>query len=394
MTKTVKLFFIILIFLCTNNVNATALKKISIDFQQEKLSTILYTLAKDFQQNIVVNSNIDSLIDMHLHDIEPRAAFELVLTANELTKSTIGNTWFISSHKELYQRKQKELKLKELLHETNPLITRVWQIHYAKAEEIAKVIQENNNTFLSKRGHLRIDARTNTLCVQDTSEFIFAINQMIKRLDVPVPQVLIAVRLASVDNDFERELGIHFAITSQKPGLVIAKLADAAWVDLKLTALESEGHGELISSPSLFTANQQPASIEAGEEIPYQEVSKSGATSVAFKKAVLSLKVTPQVLPNQKISLQLQVTQDKPNNRIVLGVPAIMTRQISTNVLVKSGQTIVLGGIYESNKEIDHQRLPFINKIPFIGWLFQEKSTLENKRELLIFVTPKIVGQE
>jgi type IV pilus assembly protein PilQ len=141
----------------------------------------------------------------------------------------------------------------------------------------------------------------------------------------------------------------------------------------------------------LFTANQQTASIESGEEIPYQEISKSGGTGIAFKKAVLSLKVTPQIMPGNRVLLQLQVNQDKPSNRMVLGVPAISTRQMSTNILVKNGETVVLGGIYEENKENGQQRIPFLGKIPAIGWLFKQFSVTENKRELLIFVTPKII---
>jgi type IV pilus assembly protein PilQ len=161
---------------------------------------------------------------------------------------------------------------------------------------------------------------------------------------------------------------------------------------VQLSALENEGHGELISSPSLFTANQQTASIESGEEIPYQEVSKSGATSVAFKKAVLSLKVTPQVMPDHQVMLELQVNQDKPSNRMVLGVPAISTRQMSTHILIKNGQTIVLGGIYESDKEAGQRRIPFLGKIPLVGLLFRHQNSVLRKRELLIFVTPKIIG--
>ena len=161
---------------------------------------------------------------------------------------------------------------------------------------------------------------------------------------------------------------------------------------MELSALENEGHGELISSPSLFTANQQTAFIESGEEIPYQEISRSGATGVAFKKAVLSLRVTPQVMPGNQVLLQLQINQDKPSNRVVLGVPAIATRQISTHILIKSGQTIVLGGIYEENKENQQQGIPFLCKIPLVGWLFKQQNVTHSKRELLIFVTPKVMS--
>jgi len=233
------------------------------------------------------------------------------------------------------------------------------------------------------------------------------IRTVIQRLDVPVQQVLIEVQLASIDSDYERELGVSYQ--NQQPlsqdqsssgyapfnmhyGLALLKLTDGSLLRMQLSALERAGHGELISSPSLFTANQQTASIESGEEIPYQEISRSGATGVAFKKAVLSLKVTPQIMPGQYVLLQLQVNQDKPSNRIILGVPAITTRQMSTNVLVKSGQTIVLGGIYESDKGHQQQGVPVLNKIPLVGWLFKQQNVTDNKRELLIFVTPKVIS--
>jgi len=169
-------------------------------------------------------------------------------------------------------------------------------------------------------------------------------------------------------------------------------LADSSLLDVKLAALEQEGRGELISSPSLLTASRQTASIEAGEEIPYQEASSSGATTVVFKKAVLSLKVTPQILPDKKILLQLQINQDRPNTRVVLGVPAISTRQMITNVLIPNGHTVVLGGIYESDVDDHAEGFPFLGKIPILGWLLQEHKHRLTKRELLVFVTPKIVG--
>ena len=174
-------------------------------------------------------------------------------------------------------------------------------------------------------------------------------------------------------------------------GVSLIKLANGKSLAVELAALEKSGHGELISSPSLLTLNQQTASIESGEEIPYQETSGSGATSVTFKKAVLSLKVTPQVMPGNQVMLQLQVNQDKPNKRMVLGVPSISTRQMNTNILVKNGETVVLGGIYESNHEREEQEIPFLGKIPLVGWLFQQQNILNNKRELLIFVTPRVI---
>lgn len=381
-----------------------AKEEITLDLQQVNLQDAIHVLARQLKINVVISPKINGVTSLHLQNTSKHSAFDILLTANHLLKKQIGDTWYIAPKEELISHQQEELKLQSTIDETMPLVTRVLQIHYAKAEDIARLLQDNGHSLLSKRGEVRVDSRTNSLCVRDVLVRLLEVQRVVARLDVPVQQVLIEARLASVDSDYERELGIDFSVaqqqgkkqheaTSRRFGLAVATLADGSLLDVKLSALEDDGHGELISSPSLFTANQQTASIESGEEIPYQEISKSGATGVAFKKAVLSLKVTPQIMPGNKVLLQLQVNQDKPNSRMVLGVPAISTRQISTNVLVEDGQTIVLGGIYETNKENAQQRIPFLGKIPLLGWLFQQQNVRDNKRELLIFVTPKIIAQ-
>jgi type IV pilus assembly protein PilQ len=382
------------------------IKKISLDLQDVSLQDAIHIIAKSIPVNIVINPNIHGIASLHLKQVSAIEALDLLLVSHELSKYVIGDIWYIMPREELIRRKQEELKVHAVVEDSAILITRVWQIHYAKAESIAHLLQNKESALLSKRGHIHVDARTNILCVQDNEEHLREIGKLIHRLDIPVQQVLIEVHLASVDSDFERELGIRFLqeqknATSQTNdsmpslgmhyGLAVVKLANDSLLHMQLAALENEGHGELISSPSLFTANQQTASIESGEEIPYQEVSRSGATGVAFKKAVLSLKVTPQVMPDSQVLLQLQVNQDKPSNRVILGVPAITTRQMSTNILVKSGQTVVLGGIYEENKEQQQQSVPLLGKIPLVGWLFKQQNVADNKRELLIFVTPRVI---
>ncbi|EKD72133.1 MAG: Type IV pilus biogenesis protein PilQ [uncultured bacterium] len=383
-------------------------KKISLDLQSLSVQDALHMLAKLSGKNIIISPLVTGNISLHLHDITVLKAFEWVLKSRNLIQYQENNIFFVVSREEFVRDKTEELKLQEIVMATVPLTLQVWQIHYARVEDIAHLIQDSNSSLLSKRGYVHSDTRTNQLCVQDTREHLNSINRLIKHVDIPVKQVLIETRLASVDSDFERELGISFSavaavqanqdqgfFNSQTSpahyGLAVAKLADGALLDIKLAALENTGHGELISSPSLFTANQQAASIESGEEIPYQEISRSGATGIAFKKAVLSLKVTPQILPDNRVLLQLQINQDKPSNRIVLGVPAITTRQITTSVLAVNGQTIVLGGIFESNKDNIKQGVPFLDKIPLVGWVFRQHNVIENKRELLVFVTPKIM---
>ena len=278
-----------------------------------------------------------------------------------------GNILLIAPQEELIKHKQDELKWQEIKDEAAPLLIKIWQIKYARAEDVAHLLQDEHSSLLSKRGHVRVDTRTNRICIQDVGYRVEEIRQLINGLDKPVQQISIEARLASVDNDFERELGIQFSVNPENTGskdaqssiqsknrysLAITKLADSSLLDVKLSALEKAGHAHLISSPSLFTANQQPASIEAGEEVPYQEVSESGGTAVVFKKAVLGLKVTPQVLPGNKVLLQLQINQDRPINKMVLGMPAISTRQIMTSILAGNGQTVVLGAYMKQIEKV------------------------------------------
>jgi type IV pilus assembly protein PilQ len=405
-----KIILIILIF--TNfllpTVYAGVDKNLTLDMQNVNLPDALRILAKFLNLNLVVSQSVRGHVSLHLHNASAQNVLDLLLASQGLSKWPLGNIWFISPSAEMEKRKQDNLQIQEAANDSDVLATRTWQIHYAKAEDIAKLLQDNNNSLLSKRGHVRVDARTNIICVQDVQGNLNEVAGLIKKFDIPVQQVSIKARLASVDSDFERELGINFSVhtgvlnavggqlssaDASRFSLAVATLADGSILDVALAAMENEGRGELISTPSLFTANQQTASIESGEEIPYQEVSLSGGTGIAFKKAVLRLKVTPQILPGGKVMLQLQVNQDRPSSRIVLGVPAITTRQISTNVLVKNGQTLVLGGIYEMNKELDEQRIPFLGKIPIVGLLFKQQNIKSNKRELLIFVTPTIISQ-
>lgn len=393
--------------ICHSQVNSIDNKNLSLDLVNVSLPDALQELAKFMHRSLLLSPAITGVVSLHLNSASPREAFDLLLTSEGLGKLATGDVLFIAPQAELMKRRQDESKMQEVIGETAKIVTRTWQIHYAKAEDIALLIKDANNSLLSKRGHVRVDARTNMLCIQDSPQSLAEIYSLILKLDVPIKQILIEARLASVDGDYERDLGINFS-THQSVGiggksevvpqhgthfsLAVATLANGSILDATLSAMENEGHGELISSPSLFTANGQTASIESGEEIPYQEVSLSGGTGVAFKKAVLSLKVTPQIMPGNKVLLKLKVNQDRPSSRMVLGVPAITTRQITTNILIESGQTLVLGGIYEINNEENEQRIPFLGKIPFVGLLFKEENVKKNKRELLIFVTPKIIS--
>lgn len=360
---------------------------ISIDTENISLKNAIHILAKWTKQNVIVSSSVYGTVSLHLNNVDAEKALTALLHSHELTEWKIDDVWFVGKYAEFLKYKEDNAKLKISLDETEILKTRIWHLHYAKADTMLALIQDSKNSLLSKRGMIRSDLRTNILYVRDTEDRMMDVARFIANLDVPVQQVLIEVYLASVDCDYERELGIQFSFQN---GFSIAKLQSEA-LNIQLGALEKEGHGEILSNPSLLTANREAASIESGEEIPYQEVSRSGASGVVFKKAVLSLKVTPEVMPNEQVLLQIEVNQDKPNKRVVLGVPSITTRQMHTNIRIKSGQTIVLGGIYESSHQQDQQGIPFLGKIPLVGWLFHQQNVLNTKRELLIFVTPKII---
>jgi type IV pilus assembly protein PilQ len=273
----------------------------------------------------------------------------------------------------------------------------LWQLQYAKAKNVGSFIKNSTTRLLSKRGTLQVDERTNTVYVSDIQTNLTKIKYLIKHLDVPMQQVAITARLASVDSEYEKELGLKFSThhennrDTSEYDIAVLKILNLYSLDIKLAALERAGRAQLISSPSLFTTNRKTAVIESGEEVPYQESTDSGGTAVSFKKATLKLEVTPQILPRDQVLLKLEINQDRPNRHLVMGMPSISTRRISTEVLVKNGQTVVLGGIYEKDNENAQVRLPFISQIPLVGLVFKQKKRRLAKRELLIFVTPKII---
>ncbi len=377
-------------------------EKISLDFRQIHLPDAILLLAKFLNKNVLLSPAIVGTATLALQDADPEAAFDLLLVTHGLEKWSRDNI-FIAPREELIAIKQAEIKWQEILLKSAPLLTKVWPLRYAKAEVMASVLLASPLTLISSRGLLRADSRTNSLCIEEIAANMPKIVSIIKQLDVPVKQIVIEARLLSIDEGVEQELGFQFhahggSAAAENSGtkanifpLLIAKLADQSWLEVRLSALEKAGRAELISSPRLFTANQQPASIEAGEEVPYQESSESGGTAIAFKKAVLSLQVTPQILPGNQMIIQLKINQDRPSQRMVLGMPTISTHQISTSVMLKNGETVVLGGIYEHHLEKGEWRVPVLSQIPLLGVLFRQQNTRENKRQLLIFVRPRIV---
>lgn len=409
---------------------------ISLNFQDIKVRSVLQLLAQFKGLNIVMNDAVQGSISLHLENVPWDQALTIILQSQGLGEKQIGNVLLIAPLLDIAAREKQQLQAEQQLQDLAPLQSELIQINYGKAAEIATLLQQNKNgtNLLSSRGSVSVDGRTNTLWVQDTPDKLSVIKHLVMQLDVPVKQVLIAARIVNIDSDYEEELGVRFGIT-QGPhmsgtlaganalasgssagdvplaqrlnvdlpvatpgagsiGLALAKLGTGTLLDLELSALENEGLGQVISSPRLITADQQAAVIESGEEIPFQEQTSSGATNVTFKKAVLSLSVRPQITPDHKVVLNLQVNQDRANfSRTVLGMPAIDTRQIETQVLVDDGQTVVLGGIYETDNSKSIQRVPFFGSLPVVGALFSHKTIVAKRTELLIFITPHIIDQ-
>ncbi|MGQ3890556.1 type IV pilus secretin PilQ [Legionella sp. CNM-4043-24] len=409
-------------------------KLISLNFQNIPVRSVLQILAEFTGINMVVSDKVQGDITLRLNNTPWDQALDIILKTNSLDKRKNGNIMMIAPAADLLSQEKSELKSQQEVTNLAPLRSDLLQINYAKAADIAMLLKDKNTSLLSRRGAISVDARTNTIWIQDTGAQIEEIRELIKQLDVPVKQVLIEARIVNVTKDCAKDLGIRFGVT--KPthlsgrlrganqmgqgiapadivpladrlnvdlaavpvaapagsvGIALAKLGNGILLDLELSALESEGRGEIIASPRLITTNQQAAVIESGEEIPYQEATSSGATAVAFKKAVLSLKVTPQITPDSKIMMDLVINQDRPSDQRFNGVPSILTKEIQTNVLVDNGQTIVLGGIYKQDKNNSINRIPFFGALPVVGALFRNQNTTIAKEELLIFITPRII---
>ncbi|WP_284244702.1 type IV pilus secretin PilQ [Thalassotalea insulae] len=418
-------------------------RAISLNFQDIPVRTVLQIIADYNGFNLVTSDTVSGNITLRLDGVPWDQALDIILKVKGLDKRMEGNILMVAPSDELAAREAKELQAKQQVADLAPLYSEYVQINYAKASEFASLIKSEENTILSPRGSVSVDERTNTLLIRDTADSIEDIKRMINVLDVPVRQVVIESRMVTVKDNINEELGIRWGVTNTDgefatsgsivgtgsatgsraynesdigQGVVpkvadgmnvnlpvngaagsiafqIARLADGTILDLELSALEKENKGEIIASPRITTANQKEAYIEQGVEIPYQEAASSGATATQFKKAVLSLTVTPHITPDDRIILDLVVTQDTVSTVTSGSAPAIDTQRIGTQVLVNNGETIVLGGIYQQSIINSVSKVPVLGDIPYFGWLFRNNSNFNEKKELLIFVTPRIVTE-
>jgi len=403
-------------------------ENINLNVQQAPVAGVLQYLAQMNHVNIVLGEHVTGNITLHLENVSWQQALEIILQEQGLASKKINNVLMILPIEEMTTREESF----ESLNNQMPLSTITITLHYSKAQDIANSLKNQNTSLLSSRANITADPRTNSLWVEDVPEKLNDLKKYIQHIDVPVKQVLIEARIVTIDEKHEQELGVRFGLTrpgnnlsgsfsganqlaqnintatidplsrlnvdlpaqnplSGKIAIGLANIGKGNLLDLELSALESEGFGKIISNPRLITADQQPASILSGQEIPYQQKADYGTTSIAFQKAVLNLTVTPQITPNNQLLLTLQVNQDRPNSTLIHGVPEIDTREIKTQVLVHNGQTIVLGGIFEQNDSHQLQKIPFFGSLPLIGKLFQHDFKQRNRQELLIFVTPRVI---
>ena len=416
-------------------------ERLSLNFQDIEVRSVLQLIADFTGINIVVSDTVSGSLTLRLKNVPWDQALDIILKTKGLAMRQTGNVMLIAPSEEIAAREKLELESQKQIEELEPLYSEFIQINYAKASDIASLLKSEDTTLLSGRGKATIDERTNTLLVQDVATKLAEVRSLVARLDIPIRQVLIESRIVIANNNFSKDLGVTFGVSKrtrfdgdhqlvvggkvagdliatpltgfESPagsgaeglmvdlpvigatssfGLAIGKLG-SHFLQMELSAMEAEGHGEVISSPRVLTSNQKAAFIKSGVEIPYQEASSSGATSVSFKEAVLSLQVTPQITPDDRIIMDLQVNKDSVG-QVFLGIPSIDTNEISTQVLVDNGETLVLGGIYEQERQEQVDRVPFFGELPLVDWMFSKKLHVDDKAELLIFVTPKIVRED
>jgi type IV pilus assembly protein PilQ len=436
-------------------------ERMSANFQDIDTRTLLQLIADTSGKNIFVTDSVTGSVTLRVDRVPWDQVLDLVLQLEGLDKRVQDNVIIVGPTEELANREKAALAAKKDIQDLAPLRTEYLQVNYAKASDIAALIQTQGGSttgnagknLLSARGSVTIDVRTNTLLIQDTADSISNIRQLVSTLDIPVRQVQIEARIVVVSEDFSRDLGVRAGFTgtesngtnglfstsgtassvdttlgsaldnlqntgsvypvsvpvgaaaanrynvnlpvpSPAGSLALMVLGSDYIVDLELSAAQAEGKGEVISSPRILATNQKEAVISQGTEIPYQEAASSGAATIQFKKAALELRVTPLITPDNRLILDINVKKDRVGTVIVtsggVNVPTIDTSQLSTTVFLGDGETVVLGGILETERRENEKKVPYLGDIPVLGHLFKTTGRVSNKDELLIFVTPKI----
>ena len=420
-------------------------EKLSLNFQDIEIRSVLQLLADFTDLNLVASDTVAGRITLRLKKVPWDQALEIIMKTKGLDKRLVGNVLMVAPAAELQAREQLELESRQQIRELAPLQTEFIEVKYASASEIYRLFKgaegdDGGEGVISNRGSVIVDERTNSIIITDTTDRINEFKQVLDRLDVPVRQVLIEARIVTAASSFGESLGVrwgalgfqnyddgetfaHFggSLTtlgelkdfqssedaafnySTEDNLIVDLGAGGAattfafgvvgedyLLDMELSALETEGRGEVIARPKVITADKQSASIASGDQIPYQEASSSGATATQFVDAVLGLTVTPRITPDDRIIMDLEVNQDSIG-AVFNGVPSIRTNSIQTQVLVNNGETVVLGGVFQTVVSEGITKTPLLGDLPWVGNLFRQKSKSDDKQELLIFITPRLI---
>jgi type IV pilus assembly protein PilQ len=433
-------------------------ERLSLNFQDIPVRAVLQLIADFTSLNVVVSDSVDGNLTLRLKNVPWDQALDIILKAKGLSKRESGTVMMIAPSEEIAAQEKIDLEARQSITELAPIRSAFFTINFAKVTELAALFTGGGGEgedggsasagMLSTRGSVIVDERTNTLIIKDTEEVISEVRRTLKKLDIPVRQVMISSRIVIATDQFTKELGSRFGVTSAKSNsdgfgvttgtfrgadtitssgldniaaggspepfdipsgiqaadrlnvdlsavgaagsMAFAVLTGSTLIDLEISALQAESKGEVISSPRVVTADRHEARIEQGVEIPYLSASSSGATQVQFKKAVLSIQVTPQITPDDRVIMDLSVNNDTVGD-IFAGIPSVDTREVSTQVLVNNGDTVVLGGIYEQVTRDEVDKVPFLGDIPVLGYFFRHTVESDERRELLIFVTPKIL---
>lgn len=409
---------------------------LSFDFQDVSIKTLLQIIAKNSGINFVISDSVKGSMSLSLQKVTWQQALDVVMRANGLDSRRYNNVMIVAPIDELVQNDIKRLQAEQQVSSLALPTSTIIHLRYANANDLAAVIKGQQSTLLSANGQVGVDPRTNVIWIRDSQDNIDKVKAFIQQLDIPAKQILIEARIVSIDTAYAKELGVRWGVSNMRNltgtlegaseirngtsmtavpvnqrlsfnmpaqsvfgaqpasmGLALVHLGPG-YLDLELSALEGEQHGQVIANPRVVTSNLQKATIETGQEIPYQEATSSGATSITFKKAVLSLEITPQITSDNNVVLDLKVTQDKQAAGIINNgttIPTIDTQAVQSYVQLKDQETIVIGGVYKETKNSTMQRIPFLSSLPLIGGMFKYQHEDVSRNELLIFITPKLV---
>ncbi|MFV9681817.1 type IV pilus secretin PilQ [Pseudomonas sp. NY15367] len=424
-------------------------EKLSLNFQDIDVRSVLQLIADFTDLNLVASDTVAGNITLRLQNVPWDQALDLVLKTKGLDKRQVGNVLLVAPADEIAARERQELESQKQIAELAPLRRELIQVNYAKAADMAKLFQSVTSAdgASDTRGSVTVDERTNSIIAYQTQDRLDELRRIIAQLDIPVRQVMIEARIVEANVDYDKALGVRWGGASRRgnwsvygkdgatsfdndsgqvflpgtdtvgsvslqdgvapvpfvdmgvlgstSGIGIGFLTDNVTLDLQLSAMEKTGNGEIVSQPKVVTSDKETAKILKGQEVPYQEASSSGATSTSFKEAALSLEVTPQITPDNRIIMEVKVTKDAPDfARALNGVPPINKNEVNAKVLVNDGETIVIGGVFSNTQTKGVEKVPLLGDLPFLGRVFRRDVVADNKAELLVFITPRIMNNQ